>query len=88
MNSPSRSDEWERVRELEDLLALLAKVDGRRRVIRVQAWRQGSWEAVYCEASQMDGDLARVRTALSSLWDRWIGEARGGKRDDGRQQEG
>jgi len=73
-----RSEAWQKVRELEDLLALLAQVDGRRRVIRVQAWSQGSFDAIYSEATLMRGDLGRVKECLSALWERWVGEAQGG----------
>jgi len=65
----SRSQEWERVRSLEDVLALLASVEDRRRVIRAHAWREGDWEAVYAEATAMREELGRLKRVLSERWE-------------------
>jgi hypothetical protein len=79
MSSPSQSEAWRRVRALEDVLALLAEVDDQRRVIRIQAWHEGSWERVYLEATAMRATLARMREILAARWEELIGDAR----DDG-----
>ena len=71
----SRSEAWERVRGLEDVLALLASVEDRRRVIRVHAWREGDWGQVYVEATAMAGELARLKGLLAARWEELFGEA-------------
>jgi len=76
-SAPSRSEVWARVRDLEDVLALLAWVDDRRRVIRIQAWREGNWEAVYAEATAMQQDLQELRTLLAARWDKLFARAKG-----------
>lgn len=75
MTSP-RSEAWQKVRDLEDVLALVTYVDDHRRVIRAHAWRQGDFGAIFREATAMDNDIQRLREALSELWQTWIGEAR------------
>lgn len=64
----SRSKEWDRVRQIEDLLALLSAIDDRRRIIRTHAWREGSWDAVYQESTAMRHELAQLKTELSAAW--------------------
>ena len=64
----SRSKGWDNVRTIEDLLALLASIDDRRRVIRIHAWREGSWDAVYQESTAMRHELAQLKTELSAAW--------------------
>ena len=73
----SRDEKWERVRGLENLLALLDGVDERRRVIREQAWHEGSFDAIFEEATAMRDDLARLKAQLSERWETLMGEARG-----------
>jgi len=68
MSYPSQSEEWRRVRKAEDLLALVEAVDDRRKVIRAQAWNQGSWEQVLEEATLMRGDVGRLREAVRAVW--------------------
>jgi hypothetical protein len=65
---PSRSREWQRVRDLENALALLDRVDERRRVIRQQAWGEGSFDAIYEEATVMTDDIAGLKDLLSARW--------------------
>jgi hypothetical protein len=65
---PSRSQEWKRVRTLEDAQALLDRVDERRRVIRRHAWHEASFDAIYQEATAMTGDLARLKDLLTARW--------------------
>lgn len=64
----SRGKAWQRVQSLEELLALVQQVDDHRRVIRRQAWREGSWEQVFQEATAQGKALARLRAALSERW--------------------
>ena len=68
MSLPSRCQGWERVRTLEDVLALLSQVDDRRRVIRAQAWNEGDWGTVYAEATAMREELAQLKALLSGRW--------------------
>ncbi len=76
MNS-SRSSVWLRVRRLEDVLAALAAVDDRRRVIRVQAWNEGDWGTVFAEATAMKEDLADLKALLACRWQELFDDARG-----------
>jgi hypothetical protein len=70
MSYPSRGPEWERVRGLEDAIAILEAVDGRRRVIREHAWHQsGNWGQVYAEATRMKKDIERLKELLVSRWE-------------------
>ena len=71
----SRGEEWERVRGLENVMALLDGVDERRRVIREQAWHEGSFDAIFEEATAMRDDLAQLKRQLSERWETLIGEA-------------
>lgn len=75
--APSRGRAWERVREVEELMAFLACVDERRGVVRVHAWREGDWGAVFEEVSAMRGELEELRAGLSQLWGELMDEARG-----------
>lgn len=81
MSYPSRGPEWERVRGLEDALALLSNVEDRRRVIRVQAWHQADWGRVFVEATRMKKDVARLKELLSSRWEELFGVAVGDNAD-------
>lgn len=76
-SKPSRGEAWERVRSIEDAQALLDRVDERRRVIRIQAWREGSFDAIFEEATQMREDLGRLRETLAGRWAELMDEARG-----------
>ena len=73
MSYPSQSEEWRRVRSVEDLLALVEAVDDRSKVIRVQAWNQGSWEQVLEEATLMRRDVGRLREAVRRVWEELYG---------------
>jgi hypothetical protein len=65
------------VRSLEDVQALLDRVDERRQVIRAQAWHEGSFDAIYEEATRMKGDLAALKAALAARWEELVAGARG-----------
>jgi hypothetical protein len=65
---PSRSQDWQRVRGVEDALALLDRVDERRCIIRRQAWGEGSFDAIYQEATAMTDDIADLKDFLSARW--------------------
>lgn len=71
----SRGRAWQRVQSLEELLALVGQVEERRRVIRRQAWREGSWQQVFIEATEQGKSLARLRAALSERWHELMDEA-------------
>ncbi len=64
----SRGSAWQRVQSLEELLALVGQVEGHRRVIRQQAWHEGSWQQVFVEATAQGRELARLRAVLSERW--------------------
>jgi len=66
------------VRALEDLLALVARIDDRRRVIYAHAWREGSWDAVFDEVVAMEAELDALRAALGTVWAR-VYEIAGGR---------
>jgi hypothetical protein len=68
MSYPSRSEEWDRVRKLEDALALLCQATERLRIIRVQAWNQGDWARVYAEATGAQQNLSNLKKLLSDRW--------------------
>lgn len=59
---------WQNVRNVEDLLALVNQVDERRRVIRKQAWHEGSWRAVFEEATAMRAELNTLHDLLADAW--------------------
>lgn len=71
----SRGDAWDRVRSVEELLMLVGKAEQHRRVIRRQAWREGSWEAVFIEATEQGKALARLRAAISERWHELMDDA-------------
>jgi hypothetical protein len=73
----SHTEAWDRVRSLENVQALLASVDARRRLIRTHAWREGSWDVVFAEATAMRDELAALRQQFSEFWEQLVGEARG-----------
>lgn len=64
----SRCEAWDRVRAAEELLALLCVLAGRCQVIRVQAWHEGSWSAVFAEATAMRDELGELKGELSAVW--------------------
>jgi uncharacterized protein (UPF0335 family) len=71
----SRDEAWDRVRSLETLLALLSVIEDRRRVIRAHAWREGSWQQVFEEATAMGHDLKLFRDTLSERWHELMDDA-------------
>ncbi len=71
----SRDNAWDRVRSLETLLALLNGIEDRRRVIRVQAWREGSWQQVFEEVTKMESELRLFRETLSERWHELMDDA-------------
>jgi len=73
----AKSAEWKRVRELEDILAALARIDERRKVIRLHAWQRADWDVVYNEATKMLEDLDRVRDELGAHWRQFYSFATG-----------
>lgn len=73
----SRNAAWDRVRNVEDVLAMLSRVEDRRKVIRLQAWHQGSFPAIYEEATRMQGELAELRELLGQVWRVWFAQVSG-----------
>jgi len=70
----SSSKQWQDIRELETLLALLSSLEHHRAVIEVQAFNEGSWDAVYDEALAMEPELARLRRELAARWEELFSE--------------
>jgi len=64
----SRSQHWERVRDLENALALLNDIETRRRIVRQQIWHEGDLTVAFAEVTAMGDDLRRFKEALSSRW--------------------
>lgn len=75
----SKSELWQAERQTLDLLAILARVDHRRAVIRRQAWQRPgeSWGAVYDETTAMRAEIAELRAQMSECWQRLSTMARG-----------
>jgi hypothetical protein len=63
---------------LEDILAMIARLDDRRRVIRAQAWHQGSFMAIYEEATAMRDELQQLGNELGMLWNDLYGTVTNG----------
>ena len=72
----SRCEAWDRVRSVEELLALLSVAAGRCQVIRVQAWHEGSWATVFAEATAMREELGELRGEMAAVWARLHAAAR------------
>jgi len=53
---------------LEDMLAILLYVEASRRVIETQAFRSGSFDAIFEESLRQEADLDRLRRILSRRW--------------------
>lgn len=67
----SRSRNWSRLRDLEDILAILNAIETRRRIIRAHAWRgrtPESLDAIFDEATAMARDITELRETLGDLW--------------------
>jgi len=69
---------WQAIGQVEDALALLSDVQERQRVITRQAWRQGSFEAIFEEATAMERSLVELRRFLSDEWQGLVATVRGG----------
>lgn len=63
----ARSEGWERLRTLEDVMALLLDVDQQRARIKRAAWVAGHNE-IYQAAQQQAEELGRLRARLSARW--------------------
>lgn len=73
---PSRDENWNRVRTVEDALAILNKIEQRRRIIRYQLWKEGDLATAYVEATKMQGDLSKLKETLSERWEELFRQAR------------
>ena len=71
----SRSPEWQRVNRQEDLLALLTSAIDRLKVVRRQAWSEGSWQQVFLEATAALDELDAVHAEEAARWAAWHEEA-------------
>jgi len=65
----SSDKRWKDIRELETLLALLSSLEHHRAIIEVQAFNEGSYDAIYDEALAMEQELARLHRELSARWE-------------------
>lgn len=68
MTTCSRSTAWERVRCLEDLMALVDQCQDHARVLYKQGWHEGSWDAVYDEAVALRRKLDTLHHELADTW--------------------
>ena len=73
----SRGSAWRDAQDAERLAFLLGDLDERRRTIRVQAWHEGSWGAVYDEVTAMRDVLAEARAIVAGLHSELVEKARG-----------
>ncbi len=67
----SRSRDWQYVRSLEDIKALLLRIDARRAIIRKQAWHgttRESLNAIFDEATAMRAELAELKSAIDTIY--------------------
>lgn len=69
----ARSDDWQRLRTLEDIMALLIDVDEQRVRIKRAAWATGHTE-VYQAAERQAKELEKLRARLSERWHELFGE--------------
>jgi hypothetical protein len=65
--SNARSDDWQRLRTLEDILALLQDVDEQRAAIKRAAWVAGHGE-IYQASKKQAERLERLKARLSARW--------------------
>jgi hypothetical protein len=63
------------VRSLEEWLTLVGQIEERRRVIRRHAWREGSWQQVFIEATEQGKTVSRLRAVLSERWHELMDDA-------------
>jgi coenzyme F420-reducing hydrogenase delta subunit len=68
-SKPSRSQAWEHVRLLENILARLGRARQRSNVIRIHAWREGSFDAIFDEVTAQAKELDCIRDVLSEKWE-------------------
>ena len=72
----SKTPEWQRVRDLEDVTFILGAIDHLRAEIKRAAWEQGGYQRVFRLAEQQRVELERLRPAMKRLYEKWIKEAR------------
>ena len=70
------SAEWERVRDVEDCLGLLALIKDRLLAIRIQAWNEGCWDRVFEDAVKALEELRILQAGFGERWAELIEEAR------------
>ena len=64
----SRSKSWQRIRNLEDALAILKDIEDRRKIVRQQIWHEGDLTVAFAEITAMGDDLQHFKHTLSSRW--------------------
>ena len=67
----SRDAQWQHVRDVEDMLALVNAIDVRRRCIRAHAWHgrnAASLDRIFDEATAMAAEIHILRTELGAVW--------------------
>jgi hypothetical protein len=72
----SKTPEWERVRDLEDVMFVLGTIDQLRAEIKLAAWQQGGYQRVFQLAEEQRVELDKLRPSVKRLYDKWIKEAR------------
>lgn len=72
----ARSEDWERLRTLEDILALLQDVDEERVRIKRAAWETGQKD-IYQASERQRAALERLKARLSARWYELFGELNG-----------
>ena len=72
----SKTEEWERVRDLETVMFMLGTLNQLRIEIKQAAWAQGGYQRVFRLAEEQRVELEKLRPAMKQLYDRWLREAR------------
>ena len=72
----SKTEEWERVRDLETVMFMLGTLNQLRIEIKQAAWAQGGYQRVFRLAEEQRVELEKIRPALKKLHQKWIQEAR------------
>ena len=67
---------WKAVHYIEDLIALVMDIEDEAKVIKVHAWRQGSWEEVFRSALTILAICAKARSLAAEKWQTAIEDAR------------
>lgn len=80
-NSPSRSLNWDLVREQERIqFRLFGRIDAHRRVIKAHAWHEhpDSLDTIYDEIMAMGQEMDELREIMLQFWSWLRTQAQGG----------